>query len=74
MANSSYKKWNQSDLDYILNNSSLLDKDLALKLTELTGTEVSEAMIRRQRRKMGIVKKRGRPPRSRVNPAPVNLN
>lgn len=64
MSNTSYKKWTQSDLDYILNNAGLLDKDLAIKLSQLSGNTVSESMVRRQRRKMGIVKRRGRPPKN----------
>lgn len=72
MSNLTYKKWNQGDLDYILNNVSLLDKDLAIKLSQLNGREISEAMVRRQRRKMGIVKKRGRPRRSQNNPTTID--
>lgn len=67
MSNLTYKRWTQTDLDFILNNSTLLDKDLASRLTELNGRIVSESMVRRQRRKMGIVKKRGRPPKNTVS-------
>ena len=69
MPNVSYKKWNQSDLDFIQNNSTLLDKDLATKLSELSGQTVTQAMVRRQRRKIGIGKKRGRPPKNNASPA-----
>ena len=71
MPNVSYKKWNQSDLDFIQNNSTLLDKDLATKLSELSGQLVTQAMIRRQRRKMGIGKKRGRPPKNTISTSPL---
>lgn len=56
-----YKKWTQSDIDFILNHQNLLDKDVAEKLSTLTGQPVSAAMIRRQRRKSGVSKSRGRP-------------
>lgn len=56
-----YKKWNQADIQFILDHQEMLDKDVAAKLTEITGQTVSQSMVRRQRRKSGIAKKRGRP-------------
>lgn len=56
-----YKKWNQTDIQFILDHQEMLDKDVAAKLTEITGQTVSQSMVRRQRRKSGIAKKRGRP-------------
>lgn len=56
-----YKKWNQTDIQFILDHQEMLDKDIATKLTEITGQIVSQSMVRRQRRKSGIAKKRGRP-------------
>lgn len=56
-----YKKWNQSDLQFIMDNQNMLDKDVASKLSELSGSLVTPSMVRRQRRKSGISKKRGRP-------------
>lgn len=56
-----YKKWNQTDIQFILDHQEMLDKDIAAKLTEITGQTVSQSMVRRQRRKSGIAKKRGRP-------------
>lgn len=73
MPNVSYKKWNQSDLDFIQNNSTLLDKELATKLSQLSGQSVTQAMVRRQRRKMGIGKKRGRPPKNVATQTPLNI-
>lgn len=68
-----YKKWTQSELEFINNNKEMLDKDLALKLSEMTGHEVTTPMIRRQRRKFGFKKNRGRPRKTVVlstsNPA-----
>ena len=57
-----YKKWTDSEIDYIRNNHSIIcDEQLAAKLSEITGQTVSTAMIRRQRRKLNLSKPRGRP-------------
>lgn len=56
-----YKKWTQSELEFINNNREMLDKDLAVKLSEMTGQEITTPMVRRQRRKFGFKKGRGRP-------------
>lgn len=65
MAN--YKKWLQSELDFITNNQSLLnDETLAVKLSEMTGQNITKSMIRRQRRKLSIKKSRGRPRKVKV--------
>ena len=57
-----YKKWNDSENDYIKKNHSVVcDEELAVKLSEITGQSVSTAMIRRQRRKLKLSKPRGRP-------------
>lgn len=59
MAN--YKRWNDTELAFIRDNISLLsDTELANKLSIVTGQNISYGMIRRQRRKLGIQKKRGR--------------
>jgi hypothetical protein len=58
----SYKKWTDAELQFIRDNlNSLADKDLANKLSGMTGENISQAMIRRQRRKLGVNKPRGRP-------------
>lgn len=60
----SYKKWLDSELEFIRNNQDLMnDEILAVKLSEMTGQNVTRSMIRRQRRKLDIKKKRGRPPK-----------
>jgi hypothetical protein len=60
MAN--YKKWTNTEVDYINNNYKLLnDEALAVKLTQMTGQNITTAMVRRQRRKLAIKKPRGRP-------------
>jgi predicted HNH restriction endonuclease len=56
-----YKKWSQTDIQFILDNQNMLDKDIAAKLTQMTGQSITPSMVRRQRRKSGVAKKRGRP-------------
>lgn len=66
MAN--YKKWSDSELDFIQNNHNLLcDEALAAKLTQMTGQTISTAMVRRQRRKLSLKKSRGRPSKNKAN-------
>lgn len=56
-----YKRWNDAELQFIRDNISVLsDNELASKLTEMTNETVSCGMIRRQRRKLGVKKPRGR--------------
>ncbi len=63
MAN--YKKWTDTEIDYINNNYQILnDEVLAAKLTQMTGQNITTAMVRRQRRKLQIKKPRGRPCKS----------
>lgn len=57
-----YKKWTDAELQFIRDNlNSLADKELANKLSGMTGENISQAMVRRQRRKLGVNKPRGRP-------------
>jgi hypothetical protein len=57
-----YKKWIDTELQFIRDNlNNLADKDLANKLSGMTGENISQAMVRRQRRKLGVNKPRGRP-------------
>lgn len=56
-----YKRWNDTELQYIRDNlGGFSDHELAKKLSEMTGENVTYGMIRRQRRKLGINKPRGR--------------
>lgn len=56
-----YKKWNDAELEYIKNNlTAFSDQELSAKLSEMTGETISTSMIRRQRRKLGVNKPRGR--------------
>jgi hypothetical protein len=58
----SYKKWTDAELQFIRDNLTILvDAQLANKLSSMTGENISQAMVRRQRRKLGVNKLRGRP-------------
>lgn len=62
-----YKKWNDSEVDFIKNNhSSMPDEVIAVKLSQITGETISTAMVRRQRRKLSLKKSRGRPCKTKV--------
>lgn len=57
-----YKKWSNEEIEFIKNNHQLVrDDELATKLSQMVGENVTTAMIRRQRRKLMIKKERGRP-------------
>ena len=65
MAN--YKKWTEAELKFIDDNQVLLsDEELSAKLSQMTGQTITTSMIRRQRRKLGIKKPKGRRPKNRV--------
>ena len=58
----SYKKWNASEIQFIQENMGIsTDDQIASKLSQITGQNITYGMVRRQRRKMGVIKKRGRP-------------
>lgn len=68
MAN--YKKWTDAELNFVKDNyNTMNDLQLSSKLSQMTGQNISTAMIRRQRRKLNIKKNRGRP---RKNNIPVS--
>ena len=57
-----YKKWSSEELCFIAENcNKMKDKELAILLSERNSCEVTVDMLRRQRRKLKIRKKRGRP-------------
>jgi hypothetical protein len=63
----SYKKWTEAEMQFIQDNLSIFsDQQLSAKLSSMTGENISCGMIRRQRRKMGVQKKRGRPRKNKV--------
>lgn len=70
-----YKKWLQTELDFIRSNQELYnDEQLSVKLSQMTGQNVTTAMVRRQRRKLSIKKKRGRPSKNKVVSNPETQN
>jgi hypothetical protein len=57
-----YKKWTVEEIDFIRNNYQIIsDMDMASKLSQIFNQHITTSMIRRQRRKLEIVKSRGRP-------------
>lgn len=57
-----HRKWTESEEKYILDNYEYLsDKALAAKLSEITGQNINETMVRRQRARIGAKKAHGRP-------------
>ena len=55
------KVWEESEKAFIRNNADRMkDKELAIKLTQITGRTVSIQAVRKQRQKLGIVKAKGR--------------
>lgn len=63
-----YKKWSDVELQFIKDNLSIhSDTELAAKLSSMTGENITCSMIRRQRRKIGVNKPRGRRPKNRVS-------
>lgn len=65
MAN--YKKWSNTELEFVRDNyTTMNDLELSTKLSQITGQNISTAMIRRQRRKLNIKKNRGRPTKAKT--------
>lgn len=63
-----YKKWSDTELSYIKHHSAdIPDKYIAQKMTEMGGTAITADMVRRQRRNLKIVKRKGRPPKYKAN-------
>lgn len=59
-----YKKWTKEELEFVANNAKTMkDEEIAQYLNKIDGSRViTVGMIRRQRRKLSIVKPRGRRP------------
>jgi hypothetical protein len=56
-----YKKWREEDIEFIKNNGpNMPDNTVAMILSKITGYQISTDMVRAQRRKLKIVKNRGR--------------
>jgi hypothetical protein len=63
-----YKKWSQSEKEYIRTESeNKSDREIAIILSEQTGSVVTRDMVRQQRRNIGTVKLNGRPKKKVVN-------
>lgn len=64
-----YKKWSKEEMDFIANNSKTMkDEEIAAYLNKTDGNgSVTVGMVRRQRRKLAIVKPRGRRPSAKLN-------
>lgn len=68
-----YKKWTDTELEFVKeNHTNMNDMELSSKLSQITGQNISTAMIRRQRRKLNIKKSRGRP-RKNVSTVPSSV-
>jgi hypothetical protein len=56
-----YKKWTDAEVQFIKDNLAICsDQELASKLSSMTSENITYGMVRRQRRKLGVEKKRGR--------------
>jgi hypothetical protein len=68
MKMATYKKWTNTETDFINNNHTIFcDEVLGVKLSQMTGQNITTAMVRRQRRKLSLKKPRGRPSKSKNN-------
>ncbi len=60
MAN--YKKWSSAEKEYIRGNCEAhSDKFIASEMSRISGENITSDMVRQQRRKMRVIKKKGRP-------------
>lgn len=73
MRKGSYKKWNDAEIQFIKENAgSMKDEDLAMNINRITGSsDITVAMVRRQRRKLNIAKTRGRRVNKVISSTPV---
>lgn len=56
-----YKRWSEAEIGFVRENiGNMSDVELANKLSSMTGENITYGMVRRQRRKLGIAKARGR--------------
>lgn len=55
------KIWTDSERNFIKANAATMkDRELAVKLSEMTGRKITIQAVRKQRQKMGIQKAQGR--------------
>ncbi len=70
----SYRKWGQIELDFIRDNFNVIsDDEIAVRLSQITNSAITTPMVRRQRRKLGIQKPRGRQPKNKNSIAPQSF-
>lgn len=64
-----YKKWTKEELEFVANNAkNMKDEEIAQYLNKIDGSRtITVGMVRRQRRKLAIVKPRGRRPSVKLN-------
>ncbi len=64
-----YKKWTKEEMEFVANNSqNMKDDEIAAYLNKIDGSRsITVGMVRRQRRKLNIVKPRGRRPSAKVS-------
>lgn len=68
-----YKKWTEAEMTFIQNNTGIMtDLEVAASLSKMSGEDVTTNMIRRQRRKMGVKKSRGRPSKNKSGTTSIN--
>lgn len=55
------KVWKDHERQFIKDNAGKMkDKEIAIKLTQISGRTITIQAVRKQRQKMGITKERGR--------------
>ena len=54
------KIWSDAEKQYIKENATIKDEDLRRILIQMTKRNISLQSLRKQRRKLGIIKKQGR--------------
>lgn len=70
----SYRKWSKTEIQFIANNYRVMcDENIAAKLSQITGSTITTGMVRRQRRKYGLDKKRGRPKSNTIAEMPESI-
>lgn len=70
----SYRKWGQVELDFIRDNFNVIsDDEIAIRLSQITNSSITTPMVRRQRRKLGIQKPRGRQPKNKNASMPASF-
>lgn len=57
-----HRKWKEEDVEFIRNNyTAMSDGVIAITLSKITGSNISAAMVRQQRRRLKLEKPKGRP-------------